>query len=84
MASNDWTPLPPLWPEPAASRTIGEYELLVFTEAGVPTWEVRYCARQSPPRTPDLIANGTADTFDAAKGAAIHEASTLIAAKTSR
>jgi hypothetical protein len=84
MATDDWTPLPPLWPEPAASRTIGEYALLVFTEKGVPTWEVRYEVRQSPSRSADLITNGTADTFDAAKAAALHEASTLMAAKTSR
>jgi hypothetical protein len=83
MATDDWTPLPPLWPEPAASRIIGEYELLVFTEEGVPTWEVRYDVRQSPPRSSDLIANGTADTFDAAKAAVLHEASILMA-KTSR
>ena len=56
MATDDWTPLPSLWPEPAASRTIGEYELLVFTQEGVPTWEVRYDVRQSPARSSDLIA----------------------------
>ena len=39
MGTDDWTPLPPLWPMPAASRTIGEYELLVFTQEGVPTWK---------------------------------------------
>jgi hypothetical protein len=38
MATDDWTPLPSLWREPAALRTIGEYELLVFTQDGVPTW----------------------------------------------
>jgi hypothetical protein len=84
MATDDWTPLPPLWPAPAASRTIGEHELLVFTQKGVPTWEVRYDVRQSPARSSDLIANGTADTFNAAKAAALHEASLLIAAKTAR
>ena len=62
-ASDDWTPLPSLWPEPAASRTIGKYELLVFTQDGVPTWEVRYDVRQSPARGSDLIVSGTADTL---------------------
>jgi hypothetical protein len=83
MATNDWIPLPLLWPEPAASRTIGEYELLVFTEEGVPTWEIRYDVRQSPPRGSDLTSNGTAVAFDAAKTAALHEASILMA-KTTR
>jgi hypothetical protein len=50
MATDDWTALPSLWPEPAASRTTGKYELLVFTQDGVPTWEVRYDVRQSPAR----------------------------------
>ena len=81
MATDDWTPLPSLWPEPAASRTIGKYELLVFTQDGVPTWEVRYDVRQSPARGSDLIVSGTADTFGAAKAAAMHEASILTAAK---
>jgi|SoiMetStandDraft_5_1073268.scaffolds.fasta_scaffold1022232_1 hypothetical protein len=80
-ATDDWTPLPSLWPEPAASRTIGKYELLVFTQDGVPTWEVRYDVRQSPARGSDLIVSGTADSFDAAKAAATHEASILTAAK---
>lgn len=81
MATDDWTPLPSLWPEPAASRTIGKYELLVFAQDGVPTWEVRCDVRQSPARGSDLIVSGTADSFDAAKAAALHEASILTAAK---
>jgi hypothetical protein len=84
MGSDAWTPLPSLWPAPAASRTLGEYELLVFTQEGVPTWEVRYDVRQSPARNSELIANGTADSFEAAKAAALHEASTLMAAKPAR
>lgn len=54
---------------------------LVFTQDGVPTWEVRYDVRQSPARGGDLIVNGTADSFDAAKAAALHEASIQTAAK---
>ena len=84
MPIDDWTPLPSLWPEPAASRIVGEYDLLVFTQEGVPTWEVRYDVRQSPARTFDLIASGTADSFDAAKAAALHEASNLMAPKAAR
>jgi hypothetical protein len=81
MPTDDWTPLPSLWPEPAASRTIGKYELPVFTQDGVPTWEVRYDVRQSPARCCDLIASGTADSFEAAKAAALHEASIRTATK---
>ena len=84
MPSDEWTPLPSLWPAPAASKTIGQYDLLVFTQDGVPTWEVRYDVRQSPKQSFDLIANGTADSFDAAKAAAVHEASVLLAAKAAR
>jgi len=84
MPSDDWTPLPSLWPAPAASRTIGKYDLFVFTQEGVPTWEVRHDARQSPTQSFDLIANGTAYGFDAAKAAALHEASALMAEKTAR
>ena len=84
MATDDWTPLPSLWPAPAASKTLGQYELLVFTQEGVPTWEVRYDMRQSPARSSELIANGTADSFDAAKAAALHEASILITARLAR
>ncbi len=40
MADVDWQPLPPLWPEPAVWTDVGEFMLLVFTQDGVPTWEV--------------------------------------------
>jgi len=84
MANHDWTPLPSLWPAPAVSRTVGKYELLVFTQDGVPTWEVRFDVRQSPTHSSDLITTGTADSFDAAKAAALHEASILMAPKPAR
>jgi hypothetical protein len=47
--------------------------LLVFTQDGVPTWEVSRRAKAGSSRD-DLIANGTADTFEAAKAAALFEA----------
>jgi hypothetical protein len=47
--------------------------LLVFTQDGVPTWEVSRRAKLGNSRD-DLIANGTADTFEAAKAAALFEA----------
>jgi predicted transcriptional regulator len=42
--------------------------LLVFTLEGVPTWEVR-----TDPKKDDLLATGTADSFAAAKMAALFE-----------
>ena len=76
MADLTWTPLPKLWPQPAVSAPFAEFDLLVFTEAGVPTWpgfgEVRYDVLRSP--SFGLVANGTADSFEAAKAAALFEA----------
>ena len=73
MADIEWQPLPALWPEPAAWTDVGEQMLLVFTQDGVPTWEVSRRAKVGSSRD-DLIANGTADTFEAAKAAALFEA----------
>lgn len=84
MPSEDWTPLPSLWPEPAASRIVGVYELLVFTQDGVPTCEVRYDVRQSSAHGSGLIKCGTADNLNAAKAAAQHETSVLIQAEAAR
>jgi hypothetical protein len=47
-----------------------------ITLHGVPTWEVRHKATSDSIRCDDLVANGTADTFEAAKAAALFEAST--------
>jgi hypothetical protein len=69
----EWQPLPTLWPDPAAWTDVGELMLLVFSPDGVPTWEVR--RRTKVGRSDDdLIASGTADTFEAAKAAALFEA----------
>jgi len=46
--------------------------LLVFTEESVPTWEVRRKARRGGGGS-DLVVGGTADTFEAAKAAALFE-----------
>jgi hypothetical protein len=73
MADVEWQPLPPLWPEPAVWTDVGEFMLLVFTQDGVPTWEVSRRAKAGSSRD-ELIANGTADTFEAAKAAALFEA----------
>jgi hypothetical protein len=47
--------------------------LLVFTQDGFPTWEVSRRAKAGSSRE-DLIASGKADTFKAAKAAALFEA----------
>lgn len=44
--------------------------LLVFTQDGVPTWEIRRKDAAST-EDDDLIANGAADTFEVAKSAAL-------------
>jgi len=40
MVDIEWQPLPALWPQPAVWTDVGELILLVFTQDGVPTWEV--------------------------------------------
>jgi hypothetical protein len=77
MADVKWQFLPPLWPEPAVWTDVGEFMLLVFTQDGVPTWEVRRRA-EAGGGFDDLIANGTADTFEAAQGSALFEARATI------
>ena len=73
MADVEWQPLPTLWPQPAVWTDVGELTLLVFTQGGVPTWEVNRRAKAGS-SCDDLIATGTADTFEAAKAAALFEA----------
>ncbi len=48
--------------------------LLVFTEDEVPTWEARRKAKTGGGGRSDLVVGGTADTFEAAKAAALFEA----------
>jgi hypothetical protein len=75
MSELEWQPLPsPMWPAPAAFIDVGDFTLLVFTQNGVPIWEVRRRATVGDGRD-DLLADGTADTFEAAKAAALFEAS---------
>jgi hypothetical protein len=70
MADIEWQPLPTLWPGLAIWANVGELMLLVFTQDGVPTWEVSRRAKVGSGRD-DLVANGTADSFEAAKAAAL-------------
>jgi hypothetical protein len=74
MANIDWQPLPPLWPSPAVSTDVEGFVLLVFTEDDVPTWEIRRKAKKVDGRDDDLVVGGTADAFEAAKAAALFEA----------
>ena len=64
---------PAPWPETAVWTDVGELILLMFTQDGVPTREVNRRAKAGSSRA-DLIASGTADTFEAAKAAALFEA----------
>ena len=75
MADLKWQPLPSLWPQPAVWTDVRELMLLVFTQDGVPTWEVRRRVKARGDND-DLIASGTADKFEAAKAAALFEAKT--------
>jgi hypothetical protein len=67
----EWKPLPSLWPSPAVSTDLGGFMLLVFTQEGAPIWEVRQRAEVVGD---DLVTSGGADTFEAAKAAALFEA----------
>jgi hypothetical protein len=64
-----------MWPAPAIWTDVGNFTLLVFTQDGVPTWEVRHRVNARSSSRNDLVADGTADTFEAAKAAALFEAS---------
>jgi hypothetical protein len=77
MADIEWKALPALWPSPAEFADVGELMLLVFTQNGAPIWEVRrrMTARNN---ADDLIINGGADTFEAAKAAALFEANVIL------
>jgi hypothetical protein len=76
MADIEWKTLPPLWPSPCEWADVGEFMLLVFTQDGAPIWEVRRRAAAGSLRD-DLLASGGADTFEAAKSAAIFEANAI-------
>jgi hypothetical protein len=69
----DWKPLPPMWASPAVWTGVGEFMLMVFTESSVPTWEVHSKVKEGA-GSGSLLKFGTADTFEAAKAAALFEA----------
>lgn len=56
------------------AKVSGKFTLSVFTEHGVPTSEIRQSGALDSIRRDDLAASGTANTFEAAKAAALFEA----------
>ena len=78
MADEEWQPLPALWPSPAVWTDVGDFMLLVFTQDDVPTWEVRRKLKKEDASADDLMICGSADTFEAAKAAALYEARTRL------
>ena len=69
----EWKPLPEgLWTLPAVFADVGNLCLQAFTEDGVPTWEI--CKEEGKRGEWNVIAKGTADSFEAAKAAALFEA----------
>src|SRR6516164_837570 len=72
MADIEWKPLPTgLWTPPAVFAEVGNLLLEAFTDGGVPTWEI---SKKTGERGEwNIIAKGTADSFEAAKAAALFE-----------
>jgi len=77
MADIEWKALPALWPSPAEFADVGELMLLVFTQNGAPIWEVRHRVMVRN-NADNLIIDGGADTFEAAKAAALFEAKAIL------
>ncbi len=71
MADVEWKPLPtPMWPERSVMANLPGLILEVSSDQGVPTWMVqRHNGKEAHP---ELVSNGTADSFEAAKAAALH------------
>ena len=73
MADIEWKPLPTgLWTPPAVFVEVGTLLLQAFTDDGVPTWEIS--KKRGERGEWKIIAKGTADSFEAAKAAALFEA----------
>jgi hypothetical protein len=79
MTGVEWKPLPsPMWPEGSVMADLPGLILEISFEEGVPTWKVQ--RRMGGNALPDLAASGTADSFEAAKAAALHVAETELQA----
>jgi hypothetical protein len=73
MPDIQWKLLPtPMWPEGSVTADLPWLILEVSFEDGVPAWKIHRSKGENA--LPDLVASGTADSFDAAKAAALHEA----------
>jgi len=73
MADIEWQPLPAgLWTAPAVFAEVGHLLLQAFTDGGVPTWEIY--KKTGEQGAWNIIVKGTADSFEAAKAAAVFEA----------
>jgi hypothetical protein len=73
MPDIEWKPLPAgLWSTPAAFAEVGVFVLQVYMEDGVPTWEITQ--NKGKKAEGISVAKGTADSFEAAKAAALFEA----------
>lgn len=76
MSDIDWQPLPEgLWTPPAVYADVGNILVQVYIEDGVPTWEIsrKIKTGRKAGECAD-VAKGTADSFEAAKAAALFEA----------
>ena len=73
MADIEWQPLPAgLWTAPAVFAEVGHLLLQAFTDGGVPTWGIYKTTGEQGAW--NIVVKGTADTFEAAKAAAVFEA----------
>ncbi len=77
MAHVEWKPLPaPMWPEGSVFADLPGLLLEVSFEDGAPTWKVQ--RNKGKDGFPGLVTSGTADSFEAAKAAALHEAEAVL------
>jgi len=75
MAEIEWKPLPtPMWPEGSVMADLPGLMLEATFDDGVPTWKV--LRQRGKNVLPELLSSGTADSFEAAKAAALHIAET--------
>jgi hypothetical protein len=61
-----------MWPEGSVLADLPGLILEVSFDQGVPTWRVE--RNNGRDALPDLVSRGTADSFEAAKAAALHVA----------
>jgi len=75
MTDVSWKPLPtPMWPKGSVMADLPGLILGASFDQGVPTWKVQ--RKNGKNALPELISSGAADSFEAAKAAALHVAET--------